>query len=281
MILSLERVSTDAIVYVNGTKCGDISWPAGEVDISEAVKPGDDAVLSLVVHATTEGTNRTFLDPGRVVTSAAALESAGLIGDVIVSCRPRRAHIGDVFVQTSTCKKELKLEVEVAGVVAAGQAQFEARIFDRDGNEVKRFDVAAKLNGKTTQSLTLSWTWDDPALWDFRQPNLYTLKLKATGAGLDDEYAQCFGFREFWIEGRKFFLNGTEIHLRPTCHTYTEFMMSGVSTLIDAHIDGMIGGGFNSEEMWPVNHDERGKRIYRELWAEARIARDSSSWARP
>ena len=94
------------------------------------------------------------------------------------------------------------------------------------------------------------------------------LKLKAKGAGLDDEYAQRFGFREFWIEGRKFVLNGTEIHLRPTCHTYTEFMMSGVSKLIDAHIDGVIGAGFNSEEMWPVNHDERGKRIYRELWAD-------------
>jgi hypothetical protein len=26
---------------------------------------------------------------------------------------------------------------------------------------------------------------------------------------------QEFGFREFWIEGRKFFLNNTEIRLRP------------------------------------------------------------------
>ena len=121
MILSLERVSTDAIVYVNGTKCGDISWPAGEVDISEAVKPGEDAMLRVQVNATTEGTNRMFLDPGRVVTSAAALESTGLIGDVIVSSRPKGAHLSDIFVQTSTRKKELKLEVEVTGVVAAGQ----------------------------------------------------------------------------------------------------------------------------------------------------------------
>ena len=268
VILSLERVSTDAIVYVNDTKCGEISWPAGEVDLSEAVKPGADAILRIQVHATTEGTNRMFLDPGRVVSSAAALESAGLIGDVIVSSRPKGAHVSDIFVQTSTRKNELRLEVEVASVVTAGTAQFEARIFDRDGNEVKRFDAAAKLDGRSTQTFTLSWTWENPALWDFRQPNLYTLELKAKGAGLDDEYSQRFGFREFWIEGRKFLLNGTEIRLRPTCHTYTEFMMSGVAKLIDAHIDGLIGAGFNSEEMWPVNHDERGKRIYRELWAD-------------
>ncbi|MGO9464370.1 MAG: glycoside hydrolase family 2 protein [Isosphaeraceae bacterium] len=268
VILSLERVSTDAIIYVNGTKCGGISWPAGDVEISEAVKPGEDAVLCVLVSATTEGTNRTFLDPGRVVNRAAALESRGLIGDVILSSRPKGAHVSDIFVQTSTRKKELKLEVEVAGVAAAGPVQFEARVFDRGGNEVKRAGAAARLDGTTTQTLSLSWTWENPALWDFRQPNLYTLRLKAKGPGLDDEYAQRFGFREFWIEGRRFFLNGTEIHLRPTCHTYMEFMMSGVSKLIDAHIDGVTAAGFNSEEMWPVNHDERGKRNYRELWAD-------------
>jgi len=268
VILSLERVSTDAIVYVNGTKYGSISWPAGEVDISNAVKPGEDAILCVQVDATTEGTDKMFLDPGRVVTRAAALESKGLIGDVIVSSRPRGAHVSDVFVRTSTRKKELKLEVEVAGVVAAGRAQFEAAVFDRNNKEVKRFVAAASLHGGATETLPLSWKWEDPALWDFRQPNLYVLKLRARGAGLDDEYAERFGFREFWIDGRKFLLNGTEIHLRPTCHTYTEFMMSGVSKLIDSHIDGLVAAGFNCEEMWPVNHDERGKRIYRKLWAD-------------
>ncbi len=49
------------------------------------------------------------------------------------------------------------------------------------------------------------------------QPNLYTLRLKVTGAGLDDQYDQEFGFREFWIEGRQFYLNGTVIHLRQPC----------------------------------------------------------------
>jgi beta-galactosidase len=268
VILSLERLSTDAIVYVNGTNCGGISWPAGDVDISKSVKPGADATLSVLVKATTEGTDKTFLDPGRVVTRAAALESMGLIGDVIVSSRPRGAHISDLFVQTSTRKKELKLEVEIAGMSSAGESQFEARVFDQGGKEVKCFNVVARLDRKPTQTRSLSWTWNDPALWDFGQPNLYTLKLKAKGAGLDDEYAQRFGFREFWIEGRKFFLNGAEIRLRPTCHTYTESMMSGVSKLIDAHIDGVTAAGFNIEEMWPVNHDERGKRIYRELWAD-------------
>ena len=42
------------------------------------------------------------------------------------------------------------------------------------------------------------------------------------GAGLDDEYHQQFGFREFWVEGRKFFLNGLEIRLRQGCFYWGE-----------------------------------------------------------
>ncbi len=63
-------------------------------------------------------------------------------------------------------------------------------------------------------------------------------------------------------------LNGSEIRLRPVSHTYTEWMMSGYTALIDAHIDGTIHAGFNMEEMWPNDHDERGRPHFRELWAE-------------
>lgn len=267
VILSLQRVSTDAIVYVNGTKCGDIRWPSGEVDISKALKAGEEATLSILVMATTEGNSEMFLDPGRVVTRAAALESKGLIGDVLLSSRPQGAHISDVFVQTSTRKKQLKLNVELSDA-SAGPVQFVAKLIDGNGKEETRFHTQARLDGTKKQTVQLSWVWDKPRLWDFRQPNLYTLRLEARGTNLDDEYAQSFGFREFWIEGRKFFLNGSEIHLRPTSHTWTEHSMSGFSPLIDAHIEGAIRAGFNAEEQWPIDLDEKGKAIYRELWAE-------------
>jgi beta-galactosidase/beta-glucuronidase len=48
----------------------------------------------------------------------------------------------------------------------------------------------------------VTWPWADAALWDLDKPNLYTVKLAVEGAGLRDEYAQEFGFREFWIAGR-------------------------------------------------------------------------------
>jgi len=44
--------------------------------------------------------------------------------------------------------------------------------------------------------------------------------LTVKGTGIDDQYDQKFGFREFWADGRKLFLNGTEIHLRQGCFIY-------------------------------------------------------------
>ena len=91
----------------------------------------------------------------------------------------------------------------------------------------KTFTADAAVEAKETQTLTLSWPWANPRLWDVGQPNLYTLRLKVKGAGLDDEYNQEFGFREFWVEGRKFFLNGTEIRLRQGCFYWGSARRSG------------------------------------------------------
>ncbi len=193
IIVRLERVSTDAIVYANGIKCGGVSWPYGEVDISKAVKAGEEATLSILVMAATEGTTEMFLDPGRVITRTASLLSRGLTGDVILSSRPAGAHVSDVFVQTSTRRKQLKLDVEMSDIAAAGPVQFVAKLLDGRGREEKRFQAEAHLTGDKKQTAQLSWTWETPRLWDFKQPNLYTLQLEAKGANLADEYVKRCG----------------------------------------------------------------------------------------
>ena len=119
----------------------------------------------------------------------------------------------DVFVRPSTRKKTVSVDVELSGVKQAGPVQVVADMLDEKG-AVKSFPADAAVAANVTQTLALSWTWTDPRLWDVGQPNLYTLRLKVKGPGLDDEYEQEFGFREFWVEGRKLFLNGTEIRLR-------------------------------------------------------------------
>ena len=226
VLLSLQRVSTDAIVYVNGKKCGAITWPSGEMDLTSAVTPGGEDTLWIEVMASRRGPASGALDSSQVdlidlygqnggQAESTRVDTKGLVGDVLLCSRPQGAHISDVFIQPSTRQKQLKVEVELSGA-AAGPVHFIAHLMDEQGKEEKTFEADASVPEGAPQTVTLSWPWANPRLWDVQQPNLYTLKLEAKGGGLNDEFAQSFGFREFWIEGRNFFMNGTEIHLRPT-----------------------------------------------------------------
>ena len=149
--------------------------------------------------------------------SVARLGSRGLTGSVYLESRSSEAQVTDVFVRTSTRQKSVSLDVELTGVKQAGQVQFVADMLDEKGEVEKSFNADAAVEAKDVQTVTVSWPWDDPRLWDVEQPNLYTLRLKVTGGGLDDEYDQPFGFREFWVDGRQFYLNGTVIRLRQPC----------------------------------------------------------------
>ena len=218
--LRFDRVCTDAMVYVNGKSCGTIAWPWGSVDITPAVTPGQTAQIRVLVAAIAdpEKVGQFWQNALSSVTYASAgLETRGLTGSVFLESRCSEARVTDVFVRTSTRKKNLSLDVELAGVQQAGRAEFVAQMLDEKGAVEKTFAADVAVEAKEVQTVTLSWPWANPRLWDVGQPNLYTLRLKVQGAGLDDEYDQEFGFREFWVEGRKFFLNGTEIRLRQGC----------------------------------------------------------------
>jgi beta-galactosidase len=218
--LRFDRVCTDAIVYVNGKQCGTIAWPWGSVDITPAVTPGQTAHFRVLVAAIAdpEKVGQFWQNALSSVSYALArLETRGLTGSVFLESRSSEARVTDVFVQTSTQKKSVSLDVELTGIKQPGRAEFIAEMLGEKGAVEKTFTAQTDLEAKEVQTVTLSWPWANPRLWDVDQPNLYTLRLKVKGAGLDDEYDQEFGFREFWIEGRKFFLNGTEIRLRQGC----------------------------------------------------------------
>lgn len=218
--LRFERVCTDAMVYVNGQECGKIGWPWGSVDITSAVTPGQTADVRVLVAAIADaeqvGTfwRYAFMN---VSYTPASLKSRGLTGRVLLESRSSEARVTDVFVRTSTRKKTISLDLELTGVKQASPIQVVADMLNERGEVEKSFTADAAVVGAETQTLTLSWAWADPRLWDVGQPNLYTLRLKVKGADLEDEYNQTFGFREFWIEGRQLYLNGTVIHLRQPC----------------------------------------------------------------
>ena len=241
--LRFERVCTDAIVYVNGKECGRIPWPWGSVDITSAVTPGQAADVRVLVAAIADaeqvGTFWQNALSSTVTFSSASLRSRGLTGSVFLECRSSEGRVTDVFVRPSTRKKNISLDVELTGVKQAGQVHFVADMLNEKGQVEKSFATDTTVVGAETQTLSLSWSWADPRLWDVGQPNLYTLRLKVNGAGLDDEYDQQFGFREFWVEGRQFYLNGSVVHLRQPCFYNGPRMQVGdiFSEMGDGNVD--------------------------------------------
>jgi beta-galactosidase len=229
--LRFDRVCTDAIVYVNGKRRGEIGWPWGSVDITSAVEPGKAADVRVLVAAIADaekvGTFWQSALSDTVTFSSAGLRTRGLTGRVFLESRSSEARVTDVFVRTSTRRKEISLDVELGGVKQSGPVRIVADMLDERGELEKRFTAVAAVVAREDQILALSWPWANPRLWDVGQPNLYKLRLKITGAGLDDEYGQEFGFREFWAEGRKLLLNGTEIRLRQPCFYHGPRMQVG------------------------------------------------------
>jgi beta-galactosidase len=218
--LRLDRVCTDAEVYVNGMRCGRVNWPWGSVDITRAVTAGTTAEIRLLVAAVAdaEKVGEFWQNALSDVTyRSATLTTRGLTGSVHLESHASAARVTDVFLRPSTRKKDISIDVELAGVTRAGQARFVAEMLDEHGAVEKTFAADAAVEAMEKQTLGLSWPWPNARLWDIGQPNLYTVRLRATGPNLDDEYNQEFGFREFWVEGRKFFLNGTEVRLRQGC----------------------------------------------------------------
>jgi beta-galactosidase len=275
ILLECARVGTDAKVFVNDRECGSIAWPRGTVDITRYVTPGATATLRLLVAAVPEqGDVTVYMGTAveQVSTTKAEVRARGLIGDVLLLARPRGAHVSDVFVQPSVRRKSLTLTIEFADVTQAGAVQVQPRAYHPDGTLAREFPpVQVLLSNTPLQDVTFSWPWLAPRLWEYRDPYIYTLQLAVRGAPLDDEYAQLFGFREVWLEGKHFFLNGTEFRWRPILGDDC----LGTRVRIAEMIDDFITAGFNIMELWPNDTSLRGEQEYQE---QALAVADAKGW---
>ncbi len=268
ILLDFKKVSTDAIVSIDGKQVGAVAWPFGVVDITQAVQPGKTAELQVLVLAETDGKKvRQFMETAtaQVSVRAATLASRGITDDVILCSRPLGAHLDGVFIQTSVRKKEIAVQLEFNDVTQAGPAKVTINAVNADGQIEKSFTETVTLEAKEKQAVTVSSKWVNPGLWDFGKPNLYTLQVAVDGKPVQDAITERFGFREFWIDGKEFYLNGSIIRLRPQNYGGG----NGMTEVCEAQIDSMMNAGFNFTENWPNDEFERGHIQNRKHFIEA------------
>jgi hypothetical protein len=275
--LAADYLNSVATVYIDGKKVGKLCFPGGELDLTSAVQPGSKHVLSMFVEALPmKETVLAFNDTNMPQEIKGSVNFRGLCGDVFLTSTPAQARVTNVKIDTSVRQWNLTLHADLTQLTAGTEYKVQAKISDQ-GQVVKTLTSAA-FKDADLKSGRFSFTeaWKPEKLWDINTPkNQYDLELSLLdGAGktVDVFLPVRFGFRELWIDGRDFILNGTRVfwqnkpldntHLGPGCSTYAavketiERMQSiGINMVYTHNYDCKPGSHLSFEEMLKAADD--------------------------
>jgi len=216
--LTTEFLNSFATVYVDDQKVADMRFPAGEVDLTAQCPPGEKHVLSMLVLALPlRAVMMSFTDTAGFRQVRGQVGRRGLCGDVCLEGTPRGARISRVRVEPSVRKWQITFHTALDGVDPEGTYVLRAQV--RDGGETVKVFTSDPFAGRAVADgrIAVSKNWRPDKLWDIHTPqNQYDMTLSlldGNGNVLDQALPERFGFREFWIDGRDFYLNGTRVFL--------------------------------------------------------------------
>lgn len=218
IILMMEYLNSNAIIFINGNKAGELWFPGGDLDLTAICKPGIKYRISIKVKALPlKDIITAYSDSNMARQVEATVERRGLCGDVYLSCIPMGQCINNVIINTSFRNAEISFKVGLLYLSTTKKYKLRITI---SGNGIK----AAEFTGKTFNTsdlregyLTFNEKWMPEKLWDTHTPqNMYMAEISLldnNGKIMDVAAPVRFGYRELWIEGRDFYLNGSRIWL--------------------------------------------------------------------
>ncbi|MGD8240271.1 MAG: hypothetical protein PVH68_17075, partial [Armatimonadota bacterium] len=202
-----EYLNSYAAIHVDGKQVGEILFPAGEVDLTPACRPGGKHVLSmLVVAMPLKGVMLSYSDTNQARQVRGTVRRRGLCGDVYLTATPAGARMSDVRVSTSVRAGAITFGAALQDLAADTQYALRARIRGKSRRVAQFTSKAFQADDLKDGRIAFTEGWQPKRLWDIHTPqNTYRLKLSLLDAGgkvLDTAHPVRFGFREFWIDGR-------------------------------------------------------------------------------
>ena len=217
IILSVDYLNSSAVALIDGAKVGEMLFPSGELDLTSICLPGKKYILSMKVTALPlSDVVAVFSDSNAPRQGKGEVERRGLCGDVFLSSTPLKARINDVKVVTSIRKGEITFNTMLDDLNQGKRYSLMA-VITYNGRQLAEFKKVFTANDITDGLLSVTERWMPDQLWDIHTPqNMLEVTvslLEGDKILLDAAVPFRFGFREFWIEGRDFYLNGTRIFL--------------------------------------------------------------------
>jgi hypothetical protein len=223
-------VKYNSRVYVNGQEVGGCfgGYRPFEVDVTEAVRFDGPNELLVGCHDWTgifTPGRVDFRRPGewhrvrRAPRDKILAPIGGLYGlygiwdDVTLRAHPA-VYVKDRFIKPSMRRGELVVDYTLANETS-DDADVELRATVEDqGDDVLRLPPArVHVPAGGTATAIVRRPWPDAHLWSHVDPHLYHLRTELSSGDVERTR---FGFREFWVEGHRFYLNGTRINLLAT-----------------------------------------------------------------
>lgn len=216
--LTIEYLNSYAQVYIDGTRIGDVHFPGGTIDLNSICHPGEKYQLSLLVVALPlKGVMLSYTDSASAREVKGSVARKGLCGDVFLISRPSGPHITDIRIDTSVRKETLTINTAIKELHASKGYRLSMRVW-KNKRVIKEF-ISRIFRNHNLKDDRFHHTenWIPDKLWDIHTPqHTYTLEVvlqTEEGVNMDFSWPIRFGFREFWIDGRDFYLNGTRLYI--------------------------------------------------------------------
>lgn len=204
-------IYSQAAIWVNGHRVGGhVGATPFEVDITDAVKPGEQNELAILVHA------ESFASEIDKMSFYAYWNLAGIWRPIEVFC-VEPAHVSRIALNTDFDEHykdaDLSVEIDISNEqpVAVKDAELSIALRDAHGKAVRIDGFAQKvtLGPWETMKVSLKGRVTAPEQWTAETPRLYSMTTKLAAPGQPvGKIAQRVGFKQVEIKNRTYLING-------------------------------------------------------------------------
>ncbi len=220
IFIRFEAVNYLCHVYINGNFAGshEGGYVPFEIDITPfVIVPSENNVIKVEIEA--DG-SRLFKGDSEFKKTNwpqgwyGSRYSLGIYEDVHIIARPQ-VYVSDAFIKTSHREQKVTAIVSIANASDIEQTyNFTANIKD-DQLSVIDFGIqTVTIPAEDTLVVTVESLWSNPRYWMPEDPYFYYFHSCLIKNGIEAFHrSDRFGFREFYIDGNKFALNGIRYNL--------------------------------------------------------------------